>query len=129
MRPRNLLAAAAVALLLGALTACGGSGSSATAPNITAFGASPSSISSGGSSTLSWTVTGTSPVTLSIDQGVGDVSGSSSVSVSPATTTTYTLTATNSAGNDTASTTVTVSAPAGPAVWGTSLWGSGTWGP
>jgi hypothetical protein len=77
---------------------------------IASFTASPSTINAGGSSTLSWSVTGV--VSLSINNGVGDVTGSSSVSVSPAATTTYTLTATNAAdASVTASATITVNAP------------------
>lgn len=75
-------------------------------PTITSFVATPSSIQSGGSSTLSWDVSGAT--SLEIDQGVGDVTGLSSVTVNPTTTTQYTLTATNADGSTDASTTVTV---------------------
>ncbi len=78
------------------------------APIISSFTASPSSISTGGSSTLSWSVSNAS--SLSINQGIGTVTGTSR-SVSPSTTTTYTLTATGSTGLTTTSTaTVTVAA-------------------
>lgn len=77
-------------------------------PTVTSFSASPSSIFPGDSATLSWNVAGAA--SLSIDNGVGTVTGSS-VAVSPTTTTTYTLTATNAAGDTTATTTVTVTAP------------------
>ncbi len=83
-------------------------GSSSTAPAISSFSASPSSITAGSSATLSWSVSGSPAPALSINNGVGTVSGSS-VSVSPTQTTTYILTATNSAGTVTAQTTVTVS--------------------
>jgi hypothetical protein len=85
---------------------------SGTAPVIGSFGASPSAITSGQSSTLSWSLSGAS--TVSIDNGVGSQSSAttSSVSVSPAQTTTYTLTAVNYIGTTTAQTTVTVTAPA-----------------
>ncbi len=87
----------------------------AVAPNITSFTATPSTINEGDSSTLAWTVTG-SPTSLTIDQGVGPVTGSST-SVTPTTTTTYTLTATNAQGSDTATVTVTVSAaPVAPTI-------------
>lgn len=76
-------------------------------PNITSFTASPSTINQGGSSTLSWTVSG-EVTSLSINQSVGDVTGQSSKSVSPGSTTTYRLTATNGAGSDTATVKVTV---------------------
>lgn len=84
---------------------------SSSAPTITSFTASPSSIQSGQSATLSWSVSNAS--TLSI-AGIGTVTGTSR-SVSPTTTTTYTLTATNTTGSTTATATVTVSATA--ATW------------
>ena len=83
------------------------------APMISSFTATPSTITSGGSSTMTWSVTGAT--SLSINQGVGAVTGTNA-SVSPTTTTTYTLTATNSAGTVTANTTVTVSNPTAPAI-------------
>jgi hypothetical protein len=58
---------------------------------------------------LSWNTSGATGIT--IDNGVGNVSGITSMSVKPAQTATYTLTATNSAGATTARVTVTVSAP------------------
>ena len=72
---------------------------------IASFTASPTTIDAGGSSTLSWSVTGAA--SLSINNGVGNVTGSTSTSVSPTSTTTYTLTATNSA-NESVTATVTV---------------------
>ncbi len=75
------------------------------APTISSFTATPDSIQSGGSSTLSWEVSGAT--TLSISPEPGTVTGSS-VSVSPTTTTDYTLTATNANGTDTETTSVTV---------------------
>jgi len=83
---------------------------SQSAPVISSFTASPESISSAGSSTLSWLVAGNPLPTESIDNGVGTVSGSS-VSVSPTQTTKYTLTASNSLGSTTAQATVTVGSP------------------
>ncbi len=79
-------------------------------PVIGSFGASPSSIVAGQSTTLSWSVTGAA--SISIDNGVGDVTGLSSKSVSPAQNTTYTLTAQNAAATLTATTIVTVPPPA-----------------
>lgn len=74
---------------------------------IQSFGATPSSIPFGGSSTLSWSVTGATSV--SIDQGIGAVQMSGSTSVMPAQTTTYHLTASDASGNtQTQSATVTV---------------------
>lgn len=80
--------------------------SSTSAPTITAFTATPSSIAAGQSSNLSWTITGATTVT--IDNGIGTVSASGSQSITPAQTTTYTLTAGNSAGNTVSTVTVTV---------------------
>jgi hypothetical protein len=79
-------------------------GTVTTPPTINSFTAAPSTILAGASSTLSWTVSGASSLSIS---GIGTVSGSS-VNVTPAVTTTYTLTASNSAGNVTANATVTV---------------------
>ena len=76
-------------------------------PVITSFTATPTSIASGASSTLAWTVTGAT--SLSIDNAIGDVTGTTSKVVSPTATTTYTLTATAGGINVTATATVTVS--------------------
>ena len=78
----------------------------AGAPGISSFTASPASVSAGSAVTLSWSVTGAAA--LSIDNGVGTVTGATSKSVTPNATTTYTLTATNAAGSTTAKATVTV---------------------
>jgi hypothetical protein len=75
------------------------------APTVT-FSASPTTIQAGQSSTLSWTTTNATSVT--IDNGIGTVPTNGSVSVSPSQTTTYTLTATGPGGTVTASVTVTV---------------------
>ncbi len=75
-------------------------------PTISSFIATPSTIIVGQSSTLSWAVSGAT--SLSIDNGVGDVTGTTSKIVSPTGTTTYTLTATNTAGSVTSTATVTV---------------------
>ena len=80
-------------------------------PTISAFSASPAAIASGQNVTLTWTVAGAT--NLTIDQGVGAVTGSSRV-VAPSVTTTYTLTASNAAGATTAETTVTVSGGVDP---------------
>jgi len=80
----------------------------ATSPVISTFTATPSSITTGQSSTLSWSVTGTPAPTVSIDQNIGTVTGLSK-SVTPAQTTTYSLTASNSAGSVSKTVTVTVS--------------------
>ena len=77
-------------------------------PTISSFTAAPSTITAGQASTLSWTVSGASSITL--DNGIGDVSNATSKTVSPLQTTTYKLVARNSAGTATASVTVTVNA-------------------
>src|ERR1700694_112428 len=69
---------------------------STSAPIITAFTATPATIVAGQAATLSWTVSGASSVSL--DNGIGNVTNVTSKSVAPAQSTTYTLTATNSAG-------------------------------
>ena len=78
-------------------------------PTINSFTASPTTIISGNSSTLSWSTTNVTSVT--IDNGVGTFGPSNSTSVSPNTTTTYTLTATGLGGTTTATVTVTVNPP------------------
>ncbi|MAZ56566.1 hypothetical protein CL653_02140 [bacterium] len=61
------------------------------------FNASPSSVKKGSSTTLSWGTTNATSV--SIDNGIGNVSDDGSVIVSPSGDTTYTLTARDAAGN------------------------------
>ena len=80
-------------------------------PVISSFTASPATVSSGESITLSWTVTGAS--TISINQGIGTVSAPGSRTITPAATTTYTMTATNSQGSVTATAPVTVTTTSG----------------
>ena len=76
-------------------------------PVISSFSASPASITAGASANLNWVVTGAA--TLSIDQGVGMVTGTASKVVTPTQTTTYTLTASNASGTPvTAQTSVVV---------------------
>jgi peptidoglycan/xylan/chitin deacetylase (PgdA/CDA1 family) len=76
-----------------------------TKPVINSFAASPTTVTAGQSSTLSWATSGATFMT--IDQGVGAVTGTSKV-VSPNATTTYTLSAGNSAGTTTATVVVNV---------------------
>jgi len=78
-------------------------------PVISAFTATPATISPGQSSTLAWTVA--NATSLSLNQGLGSVSGSST-SVNPLVSTIYTLTASNANGTVNQSTTVTVQTPA-----------------
>ena len=74
-------------------------------PQISAFTATPASVSAGGSTTLSWTASGASYMIIS--PGIGAVRGGS-VTVNPSTTTTYTLYATGPYGRSQKTTTVTV---------------------
>jgi len=103
------------------LTATGAAGQSVTAssvvtvapatggaPVISSFSASPSTVMAGQTVTLSWSVTGAT--SMSVDGGVGNVTGSS-VNVTPSVTSTYTLTATNTSGTATAAAIVTVLQP------------------
>ncbi len=113
---RILLQLAALFAMSLALVACGG-GSETVAtpptgstPTIGAFGASPATITVGQSTTLNWSTTDATSV--SISPGVGSVTGSSTA-VAPTSTTVYTLTATNSNGSSTANATVTVNAGSG----------------
>jgi len=92
-------------ILLMLIAGC--TGASPTAPIINSFSASPSTITVGESSTLSWSVTDATSVT--IDNGIGSVALIGTTAVNPTTTTTYTLSATNAAGSVTATTTVVVS--------------------
>lgn len=121
------------ALLMAGLVACGGGGSSgntgtpsATAPTttttatiattttttiqitpiISSFLADPGTIAAGQNLTLTWEVS--NATTLSINQGIGDVSGTSSRIVTPAASATYTLAATNAHGTQTAIVSVVV---------------------
>jgi uncharacterized cupredoxin-like copper-binding protein len=82
-------------------------------PSIASFVASPTTISAGGSATLSWSVSNATEVT--IEPGLGTFALSGSTSVSPASTTTYILLAENASGKTTATAVVTVSgtSPAG----------------
>jgi len=86
------------------------------APVVNSFGSSPSTISPGGSATLTWIVSNATSV--SIGHGVGSVASTGSTTVSPTTTTTYLLTATNASGSTTATTVVAVAGttPTGPPV-------------
>ena len=74
------------------------------------FTASPTSINSGSSSTLSWNISNATSV--SINQGVGSVTSNNSTTVSPTSTTTYTLSASGPGGSLTRTATVTVVLPA-----------------
>lgn len=95
---------------------CGGGGpgttesspavkSSQPAPTI-ALTASPTSVNQGSSTTLSWTTT--NATSISLDNNIGSVALSDSRQVTPAGTTTYTATATGQGGTTSASVSVTV---------------------
>lgn len=90
-------------LALVALVACQ---QAPSPPVIASLTANPPLIDQGATSTLQWSVTGTA--TLTLQPGVGDVTGLTQAVVSPATTTTYTLTAANTGGSDSAQVTVSV---------------------
>jgi YVTN family beta-propeller protein len=88
------------------------------APAILSFTASPATLTSGASSTLSWSLqSGGSPLSSLTLNGT-DVSNSSSIVVSPNSTTSYTLAATNSAGTTTATLTVQVEQAVFTGTWG-----------
>ena len=97
---------------------CGGDSSSPPPPTpaIASFSATPSWVTSGQSTTLNWSVT--NATSLSID-GLGTVSGTS-VQVAPKADTTYTLTASSPFGTVTAQTTVAVFRA--PSVWFAPIW-------
>lgn len=75
-------------------------------PTLTAFSASPATVNPGSVVTLSWSAA--NEATLTLDHGIGDVTGLSSKSVTVNAATTYTLTATNPNGSVTATTSVAV---------------------
>jgi outer membrane protein OmpA-like peptidoglycan-associated protein len=84
-----------------------------SAPSPTAsLSASPSSVDAGGCSTLTWSTSNASSV--SIDGGVGSVDSSGSRQVCPGSTTTYTLSASGAGGSRTSSATVSIAAKATP---------------
>ena len=114
-RPRTVLLLSAVILSFLLITACGGGGNGGggnggggTQLPTATLTASPTSITSGQTATLTWTTT--NATSASIDNGIGAVQPVSggSVTVTPSKTTTYTLTATGSGGSATAQATVTV---------------------
>ena len=74
--------------------------------------ASPTEINKGDSSTLSWT--STDATTLTISPEVGAVTAQGSTKVTPSDSTTYTITASGPGGSADASARVTVNAPAPP---------------
>jgi len=99
---RLAVAIGLIAILTSLLVGCGPT----ALPVIVEFIAAPSEIYSGESVTLFWNVT--EATSISIDQGIGNVSAIGMKTVSPMTTTAYTLSATNVAGTVTNSVLVTV---------------------
>jgi peptidoglycan-associated lipoprotein len=81
----------------------------AAQPTVT-LAASPAQISSGGTTTLSWT--STDATDADIEPGVGKVAVQGSTPVNPTSSTTFTITATGPGGTATATTRVTVNAGA-----------------
>jgi len=87
--------------------------SSGEKPVISVFTAEPSTIEKGQPSTLSWSISNATD--MSIDHGVGAVQSRAQRQVFPSATTTYTLTANGPGGSETGTVTVEVStAPAAP---------------
>jgi peptidoglycan-associated lipoprotein len=82
------------------------------APDITEFSAEPSTIERGQSSTLKWSVSNATEIT--IDHGVGTVQSNGTKSVYPTETTTYSLRAAGPGGTLNKTATVTVTAPPPP---------------
>jgi hypothetical protein len=78
----------------------------AVKPVIASFVAFPDSVVFGGSMELSWSVSGAN--TVSIDKGIGQVTGTGSLILYPSVNTVYTLTASNQSGSVTATASVTV---------------------
>ena len=98
------------------LAGCGGaksSGGGVPAPTAT-LAASPTAITAGQSSTL--TFTSTNATTGTMNNGVGQVGVNGSIHVSPTQTTTYTITIAGPGGSTMASATVTVAPPPLPTV-------------
>ncbi len=115
-----------------ALLGCGTSSSSSSSakgsgPAITSFTASPTSINSGASTTLSWVAAGATSIAITPGTFTS-ASASGSTSVSPTATTTYTLTATNASGSATSTAKVSVGAAGGALTITTTSCPSGTQG-
>jgi peptidoglycan-associated lipoprotein len=79
---------------------------------VNSFTAEPSTIERGQSSTLSWSISNATD--MSIDNAVGAVQSQGQRQVFPTSTTTYTLTANGPGGSDTRTVTVTVNTPPPP---------------
>lgn len=79
-------------------------------PIVVQFTATPSHVNNGGSTTLRWHIRNAVD-TLTLEPGIGDVTGRDQIVVSLSETTTYVLTARNQAGATSAQTVVTVGKP------------------
>jgi uncharacterized cupredoxin-like copper-binding protein len=99
----------------------------ASKPLINSFTASPTSITSGSSSTLSWAVFGATSLSIN-PGGFTSVASSGTITVSPTASTTYTLTATNATGTTTAAAQVAVAASGGTLKIATTTCPAGTQG-
>ncbi len=101
--------------------------SAAGTPTIHSFNANPTSINSGGSSTLSWNTTGATGIAIT-PGSFTSTAASGSTSVSPTAKTTYTLTATNASGPSMATATVSIASAGGALAITTSSCPGGTQG-
>lgn len=108
----NARLACALACLILGLASCGGGGGGTTTPTpalpSVSFTASPSSVNSGETSTLSWTSSNATSVAINPPVSDTALELSGSAVVTPSATTTYTLTASNTGGSASATATVTV---------------------
>jgi len=114
---RRAAATLAAAFLATLIAACGGNDFTApqSAPTIASFTATPALVPAGGGPVvLSWSTADASQIV--IDNGVGDVSGSTGKTVNVSAGTTFTMTASNGIGNVTAATTVAVAAQPAPTI-------------
>lgn len=111
---RLLITLTLISLLMAGCSSTSTQTPNASSPTISSFTASKTTIAPGDATTLAWQVSGGTPLTLSLNQGIGVVTDSS-YTVSPTLDTTYTLTATNSAGQTSKTVTVTLSAAANQA--------------
>ena len=105
-------------------TIASGTTQSGITPTIASFTATPDVVAAGGTSTLSWSVTGATSLTLD-PLGITTTTFTGSLDVHPTTTTTYTLNATNVHGTYSESRTVSIddappSVPAGVTAVGVS---------
>ena len=103
-----ILIAISLVTLIGSAAGCGGAAPATPAaePTISSFAVSPSSITQGQQTVLSWSVSGADTVTILPD--IRTMGPTGSLTLTPNATVTYTLTAENAAGSATSSTTVNV---------------------